>query len=148
MPNLPRHGSQETILPQARRRPASRDLKRAAALYSQAPANDRHNNATLQENGVVSLRERRFSGEANFLRQALKQNHRSAELNHLMGFALTGMEEFAGAVPFYEQALLLQPGQAQVLNNLGYALHKLGREEEALARFEEALALAPAYAEA
>jgi tetratricopeptide (TPR) repeat protein len=98
--------------------------------------------------GIIRLQQNRFADGAVLFRRAVKVDKKSADAQHHLAIALTGLGRHDESVVHYRKALTLKPHDAAAQNNIGYALQKLDRHDEAARHFQKALSINPNYPEA
>jgi predicted O-linked N-acetylglucosamine transferase (SPINDLY family) len=117
-------------------------------MYEVVLAADERHFEALYRLGTIRLQRSQFEAAAGLFRRATKVNRKSADANHCLGFALTGLNRIDEAIRAYEKALAIRPAFPEAHNNLGHTLQIAGRHSEAIKCYEKALALDPDYVEA
>ena len=98
--------------------------------------------------GIELVHQGKFPDALKMLRQALKQNPKSAEAHNYLGFVLGRGGDLSGAIAEFEKALSLDPKYAEAFYNLGCALRLNGQTSEAIVKLRQALELRPGFFEA
>ncbi|MBL8757322.1 MAG: tetratricopeptide repeat protein [Phycisphaerae bacterium] len=80
------------------------------------------------------------------LRQALRQQPKHPEANHLLAMVLIAQREFVQAEHFAQRAAALKPDSPDFLNTLGLVHYHRGRLDDAASALERAASLRPAWA--
>lgn len=136
------------LLQQAATLQAAGRLSEAEQLYLRLLGNDLRRFDVLYGLGVLRLQQNNFNDAEQLFRQAIDANEKSAEAQHYLGFALTGLRQTAAAIDAFKKALAIKPAFPEAHNNLGHALQLMGRTREAIVHYRKALRLNRSYAEA
>lgn len=147
-PTADRSAADDEVFAQAVGLHTAGRLAEAEALYQAVLASQpRHFEAACRL-GIVRLQQQDFAQAAQLLTRALGLNRRSADAQHALACALTGLGQLEEALPHYRRAIALRPDFAEAHNNIGHACQVVCRYDEAMAHYRDALALRPNYAEA
>jgi Flp pilus assembly protein TadD len=125
---------------------ASSELGKADALSSEA---ERHSEAVIHNKTAIQhLRKSDFSGAIKELRLALSTEPDSADANHLLGVALSGLGKSDEARQAFASALEERPSDPEIHFNFGVFLGNQADWKGATQEFRSALALKPSHSQA
>src|SRR4051812_22400735 len=93
-------------------------LREAEKMFEVVLAADERHFEALYRLGIIRLQRSEFEAAAGLFRRATKVKRKSADANHNLGFALTGLSRTEEAIRAYEKALAIRPAFPEAHNNL------------------------------